>query len=74
MHFRSIYYFLPAMIIAPIHCNKIIILIFPCLSFAGLDALAYDPHKFAMDYHSIGFREAAGKIIICQKTIPLQFT
>ncbi|CAG7826135.1 unnamed protein product [Allacma fusca] len=28
----------------------------------GLDALAYDPHKFAMDYHSIGFRECAAEV------------
>jgi len=24
--------------------------------------LAYDPHKFAMDYHSIGFRECAAEV------------
>ncbi|KAL0268939.1 UNVERIFIED_CONTAM: hypothetical protein PYX00_010713 [Menopon gallinae] len=28
----------------------------------GLDALTYDPHKFAMDYHSIGFRECAAEV------------
>uniref|UniRef100_T1JDP5 Hairy/enhancer-of-split related with YRPW motif protein n=1 Tax=Strigamia maritima TaxID=126957 RepID=T1JDP5_STRMM len=28
----------------------------------GLDALAYDPHKFAMDYHSVGFRECAAEV------------
>ncbi|XP_076057403.1 hairy/E(spl)-related with YRPW motif [Oratosquilla oratoria] len=28
----------------------------------GLDALAYDPNKFAMDYHSIGFRECAAEV------------
>lgn len=32
------------------------------LRFSGLDALAYDPHKFAMDYHSIGFRECAAEV------------
>jgi hypothetical protein len=32
------------------------------LFFAGLDALAYDPHKFAMDYHTIGFRECASEV------------
>lgn len=31
-------------------------------SFIGLDALAYDPHKFAMDYHNIGFRECATEV------------
>ena len=30
--------------------------------FVGLDALAYDPHKFAMDYHNIGFRECAAEV------------
>lgn len=30
--------------------------------FLGLDALTYDPHKFAMDYHSIGFRECAAEV------------
>ncbi|XP_067010909.1 hairy/enhancer-of-split related with YRPW motif protein [Anabrus simplex] len=28
----------------------------------GMDALAYDPHKFAMDYHNIGFRECAAEV------------
>ncbi|XP_037078775.1 hairy/enhancer-of-split related with YRPW motif protein-like [Pollicipes pollicipes] len=28
----------------------------------GLDALAYDPNKFAMDYHSIGFRECTAEV------------
>ncbi|KAF0300589.1 Hairy/enhancer-of-split related with YRPW motif protein [Amphibalanus amphitrite] len=28
----------------------------------GLDALAYDPNKFAVDYHSIGFRECAAEV------------
>lgn len=28
----------------------------------GLDNLAYDPHKFAMDYHIIGFRECASEV------------
>ena len=34
----------------------------PCLLVAGLDALAYDPNKFAVDYHSIGFRECAAEV------------
>ena len=29
---------------------------------SGLDALAYDPHKFAMDYHTIGFRECSAEV------------
>ena len=33
-----------------------------CVCNIGLDALAYDPHKFAMDYHSIGFRECASEV------------
>ena len=33
-----------------------------CLSITGLDALAYDPNKFAVDYHSIGFRECAAEV------------
>ncbi|PRD26674.1 UNVERIFIED_CONTAM: Hairy/enhancer-of-split related with YRPW motif protein 1 [Trichonephila clavipes] len=28
----------------------------------GFDALSFDPHKFAMDYHSIGFRECASEV------------
>ncbi|KAG8179297.1 hypothetical protein JTE90_024146 [Oedothorax gibbosus] len=28
----------------------------------GFDALTFDPHKFAMDYHSIGFRECASEV------------
>ncbi|XP_021939305.1 hairy/enhancer-of-split related with YRPW motif protein, partial [Zootermopsis nevadensis] len=28
----------------------------------GMDALAYDPHKFAMDYQHIGFRECAAEV------------
>ncbi|XP_054267334.1 hairy/enhancer-of-split related with YRPW motif protein [Macrosteles quadrilineatus] len=28
----------------------------------GMDALAYDPSKFAMDYHNIGFRECAAEV------------
>ena len=28
----------------------------------GLDALAYDPHKYAMDYHAMGFRECATEV------------
>lgn len=34
-----------------------------CLhSLAGFDAFSFDPHKFAMDYHSIGFRECASEV------------
>ena len=32
------------------------------VSSTGMDALAYDPHKFAMDYHNIGFRECAAEV------------
>lgn len=32
------------------------------LLFTGMDALAYDPSKFAMDYHNIGFRECAAEV------------
>lgn len=32
------------------------------ISSTGMDALAYDPHKFAMDYHNIGFRECAAEV------------
>lgn len=28
----------------------------------GFDAFSFDPHKFAMDYHSIGFRECASEV------------
>ncbi|XP_023230710.1 hairy/enhancer-of-split related with YRPW motif protein-like [Centruroides sculpturatus] len=28
----------------------------------GFDALTFDPHKFAMDYHNIGFRECASEV------------
>ncbi|XP_049944494.1 hairy/enhancer-of-split related with YRPW motif protein-like [Schistocerca serialis cubense] len=28
----------------------------------GVDAFAYDPHKFAMDYHGLGFRECAAEV------------
>lgn len=28
----------------------------------GLDTLAYDPSKYAMDYHNIGFRECAAEV------------
>ncbi|GJQ67498.1 hypothetical protein Trydic_g5137 [Trypoxylus dichotomus] len=28
----------------------------------GLDTLAYDPHKYAMDYHGMGFRECAAEV------------
>jgi YRPW motif-containing protein len=31
--------------------------------FSGLDALnAYEPHKVAMDYHGLGFRECAAEV------------
>lgn len=29
---------------------------------AGLDTFAYDPQRYAMDYHSIGFRECAAEV------------
>nr|CAI5824582.1 unnamed protein product [Callosobruchus analis] len=29
----------------------------------GLDSLAYDPHKYAMDYHGMGFRECVAEVI-----------
>ncbi|KAK4871501.1 hypothetical protein RN001_015625 [Aquatica leii] len=29
----------------------------------GLDALTYDPHKYAMDYHGMGFRECVAEVI-----------
>lgn len=32
------------------------------LFVTGLDVLSYDPHKFAMDYHNIGFRECATEV------------
>nr|CAG4640616.1 EOG090X00QS [Eulimnadia texana] len=28
----------------------------------GLDSLSYDPHKFAMDYQNIGYRECAAEV------------
>ncbi|KAI5632127.1 hairy orange domain-containing protein [Phthorimaea operculella] len=28
----------------------------------GLDTFAYDPQRYAMDYHSIGFRECAAEV------------
>ncbi|KAL1419354.1 hypothetical protein MTO96_005433 [Rhipicephalus appendiculatus] len=28
----------------------------------GVDAFTFDPHKFAMDYHSMGFRECASEV------------
>ncbi|XP_017777847.1 PREDICTED: hairy/enhancer-of-split related with YRPW motif protein 1 [Nicrophorus vespilloides] len=28
----------------------------------GLDSFAYDPHKYAMDYHGMGFRECASEV------------
>jgi len=28
----------------------------------GLDSMAYDPQRYAMDYHSMGFRECAGEV------------
>lgn len=35
-----------------------------CIHFlsTGLDTLAYDPSKYAMDYHNIGFRECAAEV------------
>lgn len=30
--------------------------------FSGFDAFSFDPHKFATDYHSIGFRECASEV------------
>lgn len=32
------------------------------INILGFDALSFDPHKFAMDYHSIGFRECASEV------------
>lgn len=32
------------------------------VSFTGLDTFAYDPQRYAMDYHSIGFRECAAEV------------
>nr|CAD7401939.1 unnamed protein product [Timema cristinae] len=29
---------------------------------AGMDVLTCDPHKFAMDYHNLGFRECASEV------------
>ncbi|XP_066158313.1 hairy/enhancer-of-split related with YRPW motif protein-like [Euwallacea fornicatus] len=29
----------------------------------GLDSLAYDPHKYAVDYHGMGFRECLAEVI-----------
>ncbi|KAF5294747.1 hypothetical protein FQA39_LY00231 [Lamprigera yunnana] len=29
----------------------------------GLDALTYDPHKYAMDYHGMGFRECVAEVV-----------
>lgn len=31
-------------------------------SFTGVDSFAYDPQRYAMDYHSIGFRECASEV------------
>lgn len=33
-----------------------------CFYFSGLDSMAYDPQRFAMDYHIIGFRECASEV------------
>lgn len=30
--------------------------------FAGMNALAYDPSKFAVDYHNMGFQECAAEV------------
>ncbi|GAB6026971.1 hypothetical protein CHUAL_013640 [Chamberlinius hualienensis] len=32
------------------------------LSAKGFDAFSFDPHKFAMDYHGVGFRECAAEV------------
>ena len=31
-------------------------------SITGLDSFAYDPHKYAMDYHGMGFRECVAEV------------
>lgn len=36
--------------------------IFSLFFVAGFDAFSFDPHKFATDYHVIGFREAAAEV------------
>lgn len=35
----------------------------------GFDAFSFDPHKFAMDYHAIGFRECASEVARYMVTI-----
>lgn len=32
------------------------------MSFPGVDSMAFDPQRFAMDYHIIGFRECASEV------------
>lgn len=32
------------------------------LSFPGIDSIGFDPQRFAMDYHVIGFRECASEV------------
>lgn len=32
------------------------------LSFPGVDSIGFDPQRFAMDYHIIGFRECASEV------------
>ncbi|XP_045481596.1 hairy/enhancer-of-split related with YRPW motif protein 1 [Harmonia axyridis] len=29
----------------------------------GIDSFAYDPHKYAMDYHGMGFRECVAEVV-----------
>lgn len=39
------------------------------MSHLGFDAFSFDPHKFAMDYHAIGFRECASEVARYMVTI-----
>lgn len=48
---------------------------FVSIHTTGFDAFSFDPHKFAMDYHSIGFRECtteAGRYLIEREGMDLQ--
>jgi hairy and enhancer of split related with YRPW motif len=36
--------------------------LFACFFFTGIDSIAFDPQRFAMDYHIIGFRECATEV------------
>lgn len=38
-----------------------ITVVFVCV-FAGIESFSYDPQRFAMDYHIIGFRECAAEV------------